>query len=183
MRPLPAGAKSVPAPGELRVVDEELYLGTVGGTAGSAAEGGAVRLLEVQIEGKPRMAGATFARDYQVKVGAEVGLATVSPARAAAFELLERIGAGTAHSDDLLHGPRLAGMSQPDKDLTTTLVLGVLRWQIALDARLRPLLSRRWHCGWGRFNCCTSNACHRTLRCTKAWSWCGRLGMGMQRVW
>ncbi len=33
-------------------------------------------------------------------------------------------------------------MSQADKDLATTLVLGVLRWQIALDARLQPLLSR-----------------------------------------
>lgn len=68
--------------------------------------------------------------------------AVISPARAAAFELLQRIGATSAHSDDLLHGPRLAGLSQADKDLTTTLVLGVLRWQIALDARLRPLLSR-----------------------------------------
>ncbi len=68
--------------------------------------------------------------------------APISPARAAAFDLLERIGASTAHSDDLLHGPRLAGLSQVDKDLTTALVLGVLRWQIALDARVRPLLSR-----------------------------------------
>ncbi len=70
------------------------------------------------------------------------GAAPISPARSAAFELLERIGATSAHSDDLLHGPRLAKLSQADKDLTTTLVLGVLRWQIALDARLRPLLSR-----------------------------------------
>ena len=69
-------------------------------------------------------------------------MALISPARAAAFELLERIGVSSAHSDDLLHGPRLAGLSQADRDLTMTLVLGVLRWQIALDARLRPLLSR-----------------------------------------
>lgn len=68
--------------------------------------------------------------------------ATISAARAAAFELLERIATSSAHSDDLLHGPRLAGLSQVDRDLTMTLVLGVLRWQIALDARLRPLLSR-----------------------------------------
>ena len=66
----------------------------------------------------------------------------ISPARSAASELLERLAATSAHSDDLLHGPRLAGLSQVDRDLTTTLVLGVLRWQIALDARLRPLLSR-----------------------------------------
>ncbi len=68
--------------------------------------------------------------------------ARVSPARAAAFELLEQIATTSAHSDDLLHGPRLTGLSQVDRDLTTALVLGVLRWQIALDARLRPLLSR-----------------------------------------
>lgn len=68
--------------------------------------------------------------------------AAISPARAAAFDILERVGASSAHSDDLLHGPRLAKLSQPDRDLTTALVLGVLRWQIALDARIRPLLSR-----------------------------------------
>ena len=68
--------------------------------------------------------------------------AIISAARAAAFEVLQRVGATSAHSDDLLHGPRLSGLSQADKDLTTTLVLGVLRWQIALDAQLRPLLSR-----------------------------------------
>lgn len=68
--------------------------------------------------------------------------ARISPARAAAFEILERVSSGSGHSDDLLHGPRLARLSQADRDLTTTLVLGVLRWQIALDARIRPLLSR-----------------------------------------
>ncbi len=69
-------------------------------------------------------------------------VATISPARAATFEILERVGTTSAHSDDLLHGPRLVGLSQADRDLTTALVLGVLRWQIALDARIRPLLSR-----------------------------------------
>ena len=73
---------------------------------------------------------------------AKPATAVISAARSAAFEILQRVGATSAHSDDLLHGPRLAGMSQADKDLTTTLVLGVLRWQIALDARLQPLLSR-----------------------------------------
>lgn len=68
--------------------------------------------------------------------------AAASPARAAAFEILLRVRQTDGHSDDLLHGPRLAKLSQPDRDLTTALVLGVLRWQIALDARLRPLLSR-----------------------------------------
>ena len=49
---------------------------------------------------------------------------------------------GTAHSDDLLHGPGMSPLSQADRNLATTLVLGVLRWQIALDARMVPLLAR-----------------------------------------
>jgi 16S rRNA (cytosine967-C5)-methyltransferase len=67
---------------------------------------------------------------------------TISPARAAAFEILERIAHTDAHSDDLLHSSRLTELSQADRNLTTTLVLGVLRWQIALDALIQPLLSR-----------------------------------------
>jgi 16S rRNA (cytosine967-C5)-methyltransferase len=68
--------------------------------------------------------------------------ATISPARAAAFEILERVAHSDAHSDDLLHSSRLTDLSQADRNLTTTLVLGVLRWQIALDALIRPLLAR-----------------------------------------
>jgi 16S rRNA (cytosine967-C5)-methyltransferase len=66
----------------------------------------------------------------------------ISPARVAAFGVLERVGISSEHSDDLLHGRRLAGLSQVDRNLANALVLGVLRWQIALDARLRPLLKR-----------------------------------------
>jgi 16S rRNA (cytosine967-C5)-methyltransferase len=36
----------------------------------------------------------------------------------------------------------MSALSQADRNLTTTLVLGVLRWQIALDARMQPLLQR-----------------------------------------
>jgi 16S rRNA (cytosine967-C5)-methyltransferase len=67
---------------------------------------------------------------------------TISPARAAAFEILERVALTDAHSDDLLHSSRLTDLSQADRNLATTLVLGVLRWQIALDALIQPLLSR-----------------------------------------
>lgn len=67
---------------------------------------------------------------------------TASPARAAAFEILERVALTDAHSDDLLHSSRLSDLSQADRNLATTLVLGVLRWQIALDALILPLLSR-----------------------------------------
>jgi len=66
----------------------------------------------------------------------------ISPARAAAFEILGLVGQGRGHSDELLHGRHLRGLSSADKNLATALVLGVLRWQIALDARIRPFLLR-----------------------------------------
>ena len=68
--------------------------------------------------------------------------APISPAREAAFAILERVANTSAHSDDLLHGPGMSALSQPDRNLATTLVLGVLRWQIALDALVQPLLQR-----------------------------------------
>lgn len=69
-------------------------------------------------------------------------LKPISPARQAAFAILERVEGGSAHSDDLLHGPGMSPLSQADRNLATTLVLGVLRWQIALDARMVLLLAR-----------------------------------------
>lgn len=50
--------------GELRLVAGELCLGM--------ADGSALLLDEVQLEGKPRMVGATFARDFQLKPGESV---------------------------------------------------------------------------------------------------------------
>jgi len=70
------------------------------------------------------------------------GAAKISAAREAAFAILERVGTTSAHSDDLLHGPGMSALSQADRNLATTLVLGVLRWQIALDARIKPLLKQ-----------------------------------------
>ena len=68
--------------------------------------------------------------------------APITPARSAAFAALVRAADTSAHSDDLLHGPGMSALSQADRNLATTLVLGVLRWQIALDARMQPLLQR-----------------------------------------
>ena len=50
--------------------------------------------------------------------------------------------AGKGHSDDLLRGPRMDELSEADKHLATALVMGVLRWQIALDAMIRRYLER-----------------------------------------
>jgi 16S rRNA (cytosine967-C5)-methyltransferase len=66
----------------------------------------------------------------------------VSAARRAAFEVLKQVESTSAHSDDLLHGAALTQLSQVDKNLATALVLGVLRWQIALDADLKAVLER-----------------------------------------
>lgn len=66
-------------------------------------------------------------------------MAQVSPARKAAFSILktmEKLG----HSDTLLRGASVEALSEPDRKLTTALVLGVLRWQIQLDRQFRPLL-------------------------------------------
>jgi 16S rRNA (cytosine967-C5)-methyltransferase len=72
--------------------------------------------------------------------------AKITPARAASFEILTLIAAGNStgkgHSDELLHSPRTDALTPEDRNLTTALVMGVLRWQIALDARLAKLLAR-----------------------------------------
>jgi 16S rRNA (cytosine967-C5)-methyltransferase len=67
-------------------------------------------------------------------------MATISPARKAAFAILIAVEQGQAHSDDLLRGKRVAALSVADRNLTTALVLGTLRWQIQLDGLVRPLL-------------------------------------------
>ncbi len=66
----------------------------------------------------------------------------ISPARKAAFEILLAVERGRGHSDDLLRGKAVSRLAPQDRNLATTLVLGTLRWQLALDARIRPLLKR-----------------------------------------
>jgi 16S rRNA (cytosine967-C5)-methyltransferase len=83
---------------------------------------------------RPAAAGPT--------AGAALAIAKGSPARAAAFEVLRLAGAGQGHSDELLHGARTAGLSAEDRNLATALVMGVLRWQIALDMQIEGLLAR-----------------------------------------
>jgi 16S rRNA (cytosine967-C5)-methyltransferase len=70
------------------------------------------------------------------------GTPKVTAARRVAFEVLTLVGAGKGHSDELLHSARTEGLSPEDRNLATALVMGVLRWQIALDARVRTLLQR-----------------------------------------
>ena len=88
----------------------------------------------VQVRGRPASAGPT--------ASAETAIGKIAPARLAAFEILKLVGEGKGHSDELLHSARMEALSPEDRHLTTALVMGVLRWQIALDARVRGLLQR-----------------------------------------
>ena len=87
-----------------------------------------------------------FARRRPVSAGptlsAGESLAKVSPARRVAFEILLLVGQGKGHSDELLHSARTEALSVEDRNLATALVMGVLRWEIALDARVRGFLER-----------------------------------------
>jgi 16S rRNA (cytosine967-C5)-methyltransferase len=67
----------------------------------------------------------------------------VSPARAAAFEILLRVERDESYASELLHSARLAKLSSSDHGLVTELVMGVLRWQALLDQRLASASSQR----------------------------------------
>ena len=60
----------------------------------------------------------------------------VSPARAAAFEILLRVEKSDAYASELLHSSRLNALSPADHGLATELVMGVLRWRSVLDDRI-----------------------------------------------
>ena len=66
----------------------------------------------------------------------------IAPARRAAFRILSQIAATDAHSDDLLRTPEVDALSAQDRNLTTNLVLGTLRWQMGIDEQIRSLLAR-----------------------------------------
>src|SRR5215468_6422837 len=57
----------------------------------------------------------------------------ISPARAAAFDVLLRVEGQDAYASELLHSERCDQLSTLDQALTTELVMGVLRWRSALD--------------------------------------------------
>jgi 16S rRNA (cytosine967-C5)-methyltransferase len=67
----------------------------------------------------------------------------ISPARKIAFDLLlELRRKPDLHSDHLLRSKPVEALSDLDKHLATTLVMGVLRWQLVLQQRIRDALTR-----------------------------------------
>jgi len=68
---------------------------------------------------------------------------SVSPARAAAFDILLRVERTDSYASELLHASPCAGLSTPDHGLATELVMGVLRWRSLLDAAIAQVSSQR----------------------------------------
>jgi 16S rRNA (cytosine967-C5)-methyltransferase len=69
-------------------------------------------------------------------------MSMIAPARRISYLILLQMATTDAHSDDLLRSAEVDALSAQDRNLTTTLVLGTLRWQLALDAQIRGLLAR-----------------------------------------
>src|SRR5256885_354665 len=67
----------------------------------------------------------------------------VSPARAAAFDILLRVEQQDAYASELLHSFGFAKLSPQDHGLTTELVLGVLRWRSLLDTEIASASSQK----------------------------------------
>lgn len=57
----------------------------------------------------------------------------ISPARAAAFDILLRVELESSYASELLHSETYKRLSTPDHALATELVMGVLRWRSRLD--------------------------------------------------
>ena len=67
----------------------------------------------------------------------------VSPARAAAFQILLRAERDQSYACELLHSDRNAQLSSADHGLATELVMGVLRWRSVLDQTLARASSQK----------------------------------------
>ncbi len=66
----------------------------------------------------------------------------VSPARAAAFDILLRVETQDAYASELLHSSVLDKLSPRDRALATEIVMGVLRWRSRLDEAIAGASSR-----------------------------------------
>lgn len=66
----------------------------------------------------------------------------LSPARAAAFDILLRVERESSYAAELLHAHTYNRLSAQDHALTMELVMGVLRWRSRLDAEIVPASSQ-----------------------------------------
>ena len=66
----------------------------------------------------------------------------VSPARAAAFDILLRVERESSYASELLHSAACERLSPSDHGLATELVMGVLRWRSRLDDEIATASSQ-----------------------------------------
>jgi 16S rRNA (cytosine967-C5)-methyltransferase len=66
----------------------------------------------------------------------------VSPARAAAFDILLRVEREGSYASELLHSTTHNHLSKSDHALTTEIVMGVLRWRSSLDDEIATASSQ-----------------------------------------
>src|SRR5712692_349497 len=67
----------------------------------------------------------------------------VSPARAAAFDILLRVEQEDAYASELLHSSHYGKLSPADHGLAMELVTGVLRWRSLLDSEISKFSSQK----------------------------------------
>lgn len=68
---------------------------------------------------------------------------SVSPARAAAFEILLRVERDDSYASELLNSERNAKLKHSDHGLAMQIVMGVLRWRSVVDQRLLAASSQK----------------------------------------
>src|SRR5271163_4081960 len=71
-----------------------------------------------------------------MKPKSRVSRPEVSPARAAAFDILLRIERESSYASELLHSHMYSRLTLVDHSLATELVMGVLRWRSLLDSKV-----------------------------------------------
>ncbi|MGB7601003.1 MAG: 16S rRNA (cytosine(967)-C(5))-methyltransferase RsmB [Candidatus Sulfotelmatobacter sp.] len=71
-----------------------------------------------------------------MKKGNREPQAAVSPARAAAFDILLRVERESSYATELLHSKTIASLTKVDHALAIELVMGVLRWRSLLDLEI-----------------------------------------------
>src|ERR1051326_4984276 len=67
----------------------------------------------------------------------------ISPARAAAFDILLRVERESSYASELLHAATYNRLSPADHALATELVMGVLRWRPRLDTEISRASSQK----------------------------------------
>lgn len=93
----------------------------------------------VRAEAEPPRAGALF---FASGAGLQSGSMPVSPARAAAFDILLRVESEASYASELLHSASYARLSASDHALATELVMSVLRWRSRLDDEIAGVASQ-----------------------------------------